>query len=115
MLKLATFNIFWLGNDRFTEMSELEPRAEGDWLSIARVISRVNADVIVFEEIVSLDELRRVLDLSHDLVGRRYEIHDKQGHMLGTGKQNDQKVVIAYDSEKFDLTAASAISGFPLN
>ena len=111
MLKLATFNIFWLGNDRFTEMSELEPRGEADWLSIARVISRVNADVIVFEEIVSLDELRRVLDLSHDLVGRRYEIHDKQGHMLGTGKQNDQKVVIAYDSEKFDLTAASAISG----
>jgi len=111
MLKLATFNIYWLGNDRFTEMSELEPRGEGDWLSIARVISKVNADVIVFEEIVSLDELRRVLDLTHDLVGRRYEIHDKQGHVLGTGKQNDQKVVIAYDSEKFDLIAASAISG----
>lgn len=116
MLKLATFNIYWLGNDRFTEMSkkvglELEPRAEADWLSIARVVSKVNADVIVFEEIVSLDELQRVLDLTRDLVGRRYEIHDKQGQMLGTGKPNDQKVVIAYDSDKFDLTAASALLG----
>jgi endonuclease/exonuclease/phosphatase family metal-dependent hydrolase len=113
MLKLATFNIYWLGNDRFTEMSDpaLEPRGEADWLSIARVISKVNADVIVFEEIVSLDELQSVLDLTHDLVGRRYEIHNKQGQVLGTGKPNDQKVVIAYDSEKFDLTAASAISG----
>ena len=111
MLKLATFNIYWLGNDRFTEMSELEPRGEGDWLSIARVVSKVNADVIVFEEIVSLDELQRVLDLAHDLVGRRYEIHDQHGTLLGTGNPNDQKVVIAYDSEKFDLTAASAIRG----
>ena len=67
--------------------------------------------MIVFEEIVNLGELRRVLDLTRDLVGRRYEIHDKQGKVLGTGKPNDQKVVIAYDSEKFDLTAASAISG----
>lgn len=111
MLKLATFNIYWLGNDRFVQMSGREPRGEGDWLSIARVISKVNADVIVFEEIVDLDELQRVLDLTRDLVGRRYEIRDKEGQVLGTGKPNDQKVVIAYDLEKFELTAASAIHG----
>jgi endonuclease/exonuclease/phosphatase family metal-dependent hydrolase len=111
MLRIATFNIYWLGNSRFAEKSGLEPRGEGDWMSIARVISKVNADVMVFEEIVSLDELQIVLDLNRDLVGRRYEIHDEQGQMLGTGKPEDQKVVIAYDAEKFDLTAASEIKG----
>ena len=111
MLKLATFNIYWLGNDRFSQMSGLETRDQADWLSIARVISRVNADVIVFEEIVSLDELQRVLDITRELVGRQYGFHDQQGNVLGTGKASDQKVVIAYDLEKFDLTAASAING----
>jgi endonuclease/exonuclease/phosphatase family metal-dependent hydrolase len=111
MLKLATFNIYWLGNDRFASMSGLEPRVEDDWLSIARVVSKVDADVVVFEEIVSLDELQRVLDLIRGWGNRRYEIYDKQGQVLGTGKPNDQKVVIAYDLEKFDLVAASALLG----
>lgn len=112
MLKLATFNIYWLGNNRFVEMSNgLEPRVEDDWLSIARVISKLDADVVVFEEIVSLDELQRVLDLARGLGNRRYEIYDKQGQVLGTGNPDDQKVVIAYDVEKLDLVAASALFG----
>ena len=111
MLKLATFNIYWLGNEQFTEKSHLEPRGDGDWRSIARVVAKINADVVVFQEIVSLNELQTVLDLTRDLVGRRYQIHDEQGQVLGTGKPADQKVVIAYDVEKFDLIAASAILG----
>jgi endonuclease/exonuclease/phosphatase family metal-dependent hydrolase len=111
MLKLATFNIFWLGNEEFPQRAHQDPRGEDDWQSIARVLSKVNADVIAFEEIVSTDELQHVLDITRDLVGRRYEIHDKEGNLLGT--DFSQKVVLAYDVEKFDLTAASAIFGGP--
>lgn len=111
MLKLATFNIYWLGNDSFVAMSKLEPRDKADWLSIARVISKLDADVIVFEEIVSLDELQMVLDLTREFLDRSYVIRDQEGQLLGTGKPNHQKVVIAYDREKFDLIAASPIFG----
>lgn len=115
-MKLATFNIYWLGNEKFVEMSKksgmnLKERDEDDWLSIARVISKLDADVIVFEEIVSLDELQKVFKLAKSFTPRSYQIYDKQGQFLGTGKNTDQKVVMAYDEKQYELVAASPIFG----
>ncbi|HEX8847416.1 MAG TPA: hypothetical protein VF791_22420 [Pyrinomonadaceae bacterium] len=115
-MKLATFNIYWLGNDRFLEMSKksglnLKERDDNDWLSIAQVISKLDADVIVFEEIVSLDELQKVLKLANGFTSRNYQTYDKEGQLLGTGKAADQKVVLAYDEKQYELVAASPIFG----
>jgi endonuclease/exonuclease/phosphatase family metal-dependent hydrolase len=114
-MKLATFNIYWLGNDEFVSKPESEgkERTEADWLLIARVISKLDADVIAFQEIVSLEELQKVFDLAvaHNLTSRSYRIHDQQGEMLGTGASGPQKVVLAYDEKQYALMAASPIFG----
>lgn len=114
-MKLATFNIFWLGNDEFVSKkgSDGKERTEADWLLIARVISRLDADVIAFQEIVSLEELQKVFDLAvtHNLTSRSYRIHDQQGVMLGAGGAGPQKVVLAYDENQCELVAASQIAG----
>ena len=118
-MKLATFNIYWLGNEAFVEKlskvlgTEAAKRDDDDWARIARVISKIDADVIAFQEIVSLEELEKVLGLANDQTSpaRSYRIYDNENQMLGTGTATDQKVVIAYDEKKYELTAASTIFG----
>jgi endonuclease/exonuclease/phosphatase family metal-dependent hydrolase len=110
-MKLATFNIYWLGNERFSEMSGQLARTADDWALIARVISKLNADVLAFQEIVSLAELREVLDRVTDITSRQYRFLDDDGGLLGTDKSGDQKVVIAYDETRYDLIEASPIFG----
>jgi endonuclease/exonuclease/phosphatase family metal-dependent hydrolase len=110
-MKLATFNIYWLGNERFVEMSGQEERTQEDWSRIAQVIAKLDADVIAFQEIVSLEELQTVIDLANELTSRNYQMYDKNGELLGTGKAEDQKVVVAYDQQRYELVAASPIFG----
>ena len=110
-MKLATFNICWLGNERFAKMTGLKERDKDDWLSIARVISKLDADLIVFEEIVNLEELQNVLALAEGFIARKYQIYDEHYQLLGTGKTKEQKVVIAYDEQQYQLMAASPIFG----
>lgn len=103
-MRLATFNIYWLGGDKIE-------RGAADYERLARVIAKVNADVFVFEEIVDPDVLREVLDRADELTGRSYTMHDAQNRLLGSGGAQDQKVVAAYDARAYDLLAASAIYG----
>ena len=110
-MKLATFNVCWLGNERFAKMTNLKERDQDDWVSIARVVAKLDADVIVFQEIVSLEELQKVLILANGLTGRKYQMRDQQNQMLGTGRTLEQKVVIAFDERKYELLAASPIFG----
>lgn len=115
-MKLATFNIFWLGNSVFTQKASEwtnhnEDRKEEDWSRIAHVISKIDADVIAFQEIVSLEELQKVLDLANNQTSRSYRIYDKNNKLLGTGSAAHQKIVIAYDAKKYELMAASPIFG----
>lgn len=112
-MRLATFNIYWLGNDKFVEMSGLEERGEDDWRAIARVISRLDADVIAFQEIISLEELEKVLDLASGMTARSYRLNDENGKMLGGGSAKGQKVVFAYDAKRYGLVAASPLLGQP--
>jgi endonuclease/exonuclease/phosphatase family metal-dependent hydrolase len=110
-MKLATFNVCWLGNERFAKMTNLKEREMDDWVSIARVVAKLDADVIVFQEIVNLEELRNVLILANGFTGRKYQMRDQQNQVLGTGKSKEQKVVIAYDEQQYELVAASPIFG----
>lgn len=104
-MRLATFNIYWLGDDERIE------RDESDVERLAGVISRVNADAIVFQEIVSPDALREILDIADENTARRYKMHDTDSRLLGSGQANDQKVVAAYDAEQYELLAATSIPG----
>lgn len=108
-MKLATFNVCWLGNERFAKMTNLKERDQDDWLSIARVIAKLDADIIVFQEIVNVQELQNVLMLAN--ASHRYQIFDKHIQVLGTGGSKEQKVVIAYDEQQYELAAASPIFG----
>lgn len=110
-MKLATFNVCWLGNERFAKMTNLKERDQDDWLSIARVIARLDADIVVFQEIVNLEELQKVLVFANGFTGRKYQMRDHQNQMLGTGRTLEQKVVIAFDEQKYELLAASPIFG----
>jgi endonuclease/exonuclease/phosphatase family metal-dependent hydrolase len=110
-MKLATFNICWLGNERFAKMTGLKDRDQDDWLSIARVIAKLDADIIVFEEIVNLEELQNVLVLTQGFSSRKYQIYDQHNQVLGTGRSKDQKVVIAYDEQQYELLAAAPVFG----
>jgi len=113
-MKLATFNIYWLGGYAEHDVQ----RSGEDNQRLAEIIAEVNADVYVFQEIVDADVLREILDMADEktasTTGRRYTMHDAQNHLLGVGAgapQNDQQVVIAYDAGRYDLLASSVIKG----
>jgi len=103
-MKLATFNIAWLGGDKID-------RTEDDNKLIARVIAKLDADVVVFQEIVSPKVLQEITDLASGMTSRSYKLHDKANQLLGVGKEKDQKVVIAYDDRICELIAATTILG----
>lgn len=110
-MKLATFNVCWLGNERFAKKTGLKDRDEDDWRSIGRVIATLDADIIVFQEIVNLAELQNVLVLAQGSGPRKYQMFDENNQMLGVGSSKDQKVVIAFDRQRYELVAASPILG----
>jgi endonuclease/exonuclease/phosphatase family metal-dependent hydrolase len=103
-MKLATFNIYWLGGDKIE-------RTEEDKLLLARVIARINADVVVFQEIVDPTALQEILDLANPMTSRTYRLYDHEGQLLGVGKGKAQKVVVTYDDQHYQLVAASPIFG----
>lgn len=110
-MKLATFNIYWLGNEEFPAKSGLPKRGADDWERIGQVISKLNADVLVFQEIVNLNELQTVLQIAGKSTQRSYQIYDHNKHLLGSGTAAGQKVVIAFDKQRYDLLSASPIYG----
>jgi endonuclease/exonuclease/phosphatase family metal-dependent hydrolase len=103
-MKLATFNIFWLGGDKIE-------RTEEDKSLIARVIARLDADVVVFQEIVDPKALQEIIDFASGATSRSYRLYDNDNQLLGVGKGKDQKVVVTYDDQRYELVAASPIFG----
>lgn len=103
-MKLATFNIYWLGGDKID-------RTEADRARIAQVLAKLDADVVVFQEIVDPDELQEILEMASDAVARNYRLYDDDDQLLGVGKADDQKVVATYDDQQYELLAASPIRG----
>jgi endonuclease/exonuclease/phosphatase family metal-dependent hydrolase len=103
-MKLATFNIYWLGGDKIE-------RTEEDRARIAQVLANLDADVAVFQEIVDADELQEILEIASDATGRNYRLYDDDDQLLGVGKADEQKVVATYDDQQYELLAASPILG----
>lgn len=108
-MRLATFNIAWLGDE------EQISRTEEDLGRIARVIARLDADAMVFQEIVKPEQLEHMLDQAGGLTNRVYRMRDDQGRLLGSlgHHVNEQKVIAAYDSRRYALLAGSPIVGGP--
>ncbi|HEX8775475.1 MAG TPA: endonuclease/exonuclease/phosphatase family protein [Pyrinomonadaceae bacterium] len=108
-MRLATFNIYWLGDE------DKIVRTEQDRSIIARVIARLNADVIIFEEIVVPEELQKIIDLVNDLTHRSYRLRDNDDRFLCDNSQLDvqglQKVFAVYDAGQYELLAASPLRG----
>lgn len=103
-MKLATFNIFWLGGDKID-------RTEEDRARIAQVLAKLNADVVVFQEIVDPNELQEILEMANDATARNYRLYDDDDQLLGAGEVDEQKVVAAYDDQQYELLVASPILG----
>ena len=110
-MRLATFNIYWLGNKLFVKMSGKAERTDDDWRRIAQVITRLNADVLAFQEIISKKELQTVLGLASSMTGRSYQPLNANKKLLGEAKPGGQKVIVTYDARHYELVAAAPISG----
>jgi len=103
-MRLATFNIYWLGGNQIQRTTE-------DLRKIAQVIARLDADIFAFQEIVGVAELQQIFDLASSLTGRSYQLFDAADKFLGEAKFGGQKVVVTYDRQRYELLAASPIYG----
>lgn len=103
-MRLATFNIYWLGGNQIQ-------RTDDDLGKIAQVIAKLKADVLAFQEIVGVAELQRILDLASRKTGRSYQLFDAADKLLGEAKSGGQKAVVTYDKQRYELLAASPIYG----
>ena len=106
-MRLATFNIYWLGGNQIQ-------RTEDDLGKIAQVIAKLDADVLAFQEIVGVAQLQTILDQANNLTARGYQLFDAKKKLLGAAKYGGQKVVVAYDAQRYELVAASKISDYPV-
>ena len=103
-MRLATFNICWLGGKKIQ-------RTAGDLAAIAQVIAKLDADVVVFQEIVHSQVLQHILEVANASTARSYQLFDRNHHLLGVVKPPGQKVIAAYDERRYELLAASPIFG----
>jgi endonuclease/exonuclease/phosphatase family metal-dependent hydrolase len=90
-MRMATFNVFWLGN------AERVNRSDEGFDALARVVRSIDADVFCFQEVADLSVLRRVLDGAGG-GDRRWEFVDGAGVPVasGGGGRLVQKVVLAW-------------------
>ncbi len=100
-LRIATFNLFWLGTPETWRIC----RSRDDEALVARVLERLDADAIVFQEIVNLPLLEALLAR---VPGRRYRVRDDEGRWLTTGRMRRavshiQKLVLAVDESRVEL------------
>jgi hypothetical protein len=99
-VRIATLNIFgypasFLGNTRDA----------GDRAKVGELIKRLDSDIIVFQEIVDLDDLERLLSgLVH---AREYRLKDAAGRWIASGGGGTgMKVVLAFDRKRLELLEA---------
>jgi endonuclease/exonuclease/phosphatase family metal-dependent hydrolase len=98
-VRIATFNIFWFPSSSFIG----NRRSEEDREKIREVIKRLDADILVFQEILDLEALEGLL--SGLIPGRSYCLRDQAGHWAAStiGQKQGMKVPLAFDSNKLEL------------
>ena len=113
-MRIATWNIYWLG-DR--DESEIR-RSESDYELIARVIRQIAPDVLALQEIVDPLLLEHILDLANG-EGRDYVIKSGDSNWLTSDPKpldpaNDyQKVFFCINNATIEFVQGAAILGGP--
>ena len=103
-MRVATFNVFWFG----TEKPDIITRDDNDHARIRDVVHRLDADVIVFQEIIDAQALwREVLRL---VPGRDYRTLDGAGQLVASATDGAMKVVVAYDAAKLALVEHARVA-----
>src|SRR5215204_4450807 len=102
-VRIATMNIFWYPSSTFIGNS----RDDEDQAKIREVIKRLDADVLVFQEILDLNALAGLL--TGVIPGRQYSLWDRNGQWSASGAGHaGMKVALAYDSNKLELFEAGS-------
>ena len=104
-INLATFNIFWYGSSAVDK----NPRTDDDQKRIAQVLTRLDADVFVFQEILDLGGLETLL---RGIAGHTYELHRSDDAWLTSAdppSKSKMKIVSAYDANVLELVAAAPL------
>ncbi len=98
-VRIASFNIYWFPSSSFIG----NHRSQEDLDKLREVIRRLDADVIVFQEIVDLAALEGLL--SGLTPNREYQLRDAAGNWIASGaaKKGDQKVSLVFDSRTLEL------------
>lgn len=102
-MRFATFNIYWLGGNKVH-------RSEQDEAKIGRIITKLDADVIAFQEILEASALLRVIERVNLQTGRKYSLKDQHGNWLASG-EHGMRVMMAYDIGTTELITSAAIAG----
>ena len=100
-VRVATFNLAWFGTPETARIR----RDAADEAMIVRALTALDADAIVFEEIVNLPLLEALVAR---VPGRRYRVRDDEGRWLTTGRMRRavshiQKLVLALDADRASL------------
>src|SRR5436305_1113166 len=101
-MRLCTWNVFWLGTPE-TNKIRRTPRDEAD---LCALLGRIDADVIVLQEVVNVPLVEELLRRASP--GRRYTARDPRGEFITTGRMRSrishlQKTVLAYDEGALQL------------
>lgn len=103
-VRIATFNIFWFPSSLFIG----NRRSSDDREKIREVIRRLDADVLIFQEILALEALEELL--SDVVPSRSYRMRDDAGKWAASGiEKDDMKVPLAFDSSKLELLEAGSV------
>lgn len=111
-MKLATWNIYWLGDRDGTRVV----RSPEDEQIIAQVIARLAPDVLALQEIVDPFLMERILDMAGGL-GRDYVLRVDNTWLTSdpdpTAEENVQKAFLCINREIVDFLHGAAIHGGP--
>lgn len=108
MLRAATFNVFWFG----ASASEKTVRGPGDELLLGDVVRRLDADFVVFQEIVAVERLESLLAQGP---GRRWSLRDEAGRIVTSADPQserfptDLKIVLGYDPDVLEVVRFSPL------
>jgi hypothetical protein len=105
-INLSSFNIFWYRGSKSTK----NPRSEADQERIARVLARLDAHGLVFQEILDCGRLESLLAT---IEGHDFRLRQKPGgEWLTSGNPQSKasmKTVCAFDANIIDLIAAAPL------
>ena len=113
-MRIATWNIYWLGDRDQSEIT----RSDADYELIARVIRQLAPDVLALQEIVDPQLLQHILNLANG-EGRDYVIKSGDSNWFTSDRKpldptNDyQKVFFCINNATIEFVHGAAIRGGP--